>query len=95
MCFACTPAGACKVADKGTIEVQVRFTQTDDPYFYDLRDRRPEKFTIFDELQWEYEVEKGLTDMSFEEWLRAKKEALSVASQLPWEDLCYHLHRPQ
>ena len=77
------------------IEVQVKFTPTDNPFFYDVRDRCRVKSTIFDELQWENEVENDLTDMSFDQWLRAKKQkALDVAFQLPWEDLWYHLHEP-
>ena len=70
---------------------EVDFARTDDPYFYDMADRRGTRATLAEEIVWEEEIETGLTNLSLEAWLQAKREELDVALLPPWEELCFQL----
>ena len=54
------------------IEVLVTFQDTKDPYFYDLIDRKMMKYTIEEEMEWEFQTARGETCLTFVEWLKAK-----------------------
>ena len=56
------------------IAVSVTFEDTTDPYFYDLQDRRGLKYTIEDEMEWEFHTARGDICLTFAEWLKAKTE---------------------
>ena len=50
--------------------------QIDDPYFFDLEDRRAPKITIQEEMEWERLVAAGETTMSLTGWIHARRGAL-------------------
>ena len=51
--------------------VEVIFSDTDDPYFYDV-DRRAPKVSIEDEIEWDRQVAAGETTMSLTDWIHAQ-----------------------
>ena len=67
--FCDLPFAACDV----DAVAAVTFASTDDPLFYDIADRCGIKATIEDELTWECETEKGITDLTFEDWVAARR----------------------
>ena len=53
-------------------EIQVAFAQTDDPFFYDLADRRSHKISLEDEMAWEEARASGSTTLDLQDWLWAR-----------------------
>ena len=53
-------------------EIQVAFAPTDDPFFYDLADRRSPSVALEDELTWEEERASGSTALDLQAWLKAR-----------------------
>ena len=53
--------------------ILIEFAQTDDPYFYDLADRKPPQFSIADELAWEQEFAHGLTTLNLTDWVATRR----------------------
>jgi len=60
-----------KCADGESVEVM--FSDTDDPYFYDIADRRAPKITIEDEIEWDRQIAADDTTLSLEEWIRDRR----------------------
>ena len=56
-----------------SVEAEVIFTDTFDPFFYDWFDRRGPKVPLTEEMLWEQEKAQGLTDLSLEKWFRQKR----------------------
>jgi len=52
--------------------VEVIFSDTDDPYFYDLEDRRAPKITLKQEIEWDRQIAADETTMSLTEWVRSR-----------------------
>ena len=55
----------------------VTFSQTDDPYFYDLADRIGSRVSLEEEMQSDAEVREGATTRDLGIWMRAKREHTS------------------
>lgn len=70
--------------------VNVDFSPTDDPYFYDYADRRTPKYSLEDEELWESEVDRGITDKTYKDWLSARRAVggphPSQVDFTPWVD---------
>ena len=64
--FTCCPENA---------EFTVVFSATDDPYFYDLHDRRRRpRVTLADEVEWEAASKSGETTLSLERWVAERAD---------------------
>ena len=55
-----------------SVDAEVIFTDTNDPFFYDWFDRRSTKVPLSEEMLWEQEKAQGLTDLSLEKWFRER-----------------------
>ena len=53
-------------------EIEVAFSPTDDPFFYDYADRNSHKISLEDEMAWEEARESGSTTLDLQAWLRAR-----------------------
>ena len=53
--------------------VEVIFSETDDPFFYDLADRRAPKITIEQEIEWDMQIAANQTTLSLEDWIRDRR----------------------
>ena len=53
-------------------EIEVAFSPTDDPFFYDLNDRSSHKISLEDEMAWEEARASGSTTLDLQAWLRAR-----------------------
>ena len=65
-------------------KVEVIFSDTDDPYFYDLEDRRAPKITLKQEIEWDRQIAADETTMSLTEWVRSRR-ALPPPPADEWE----------
>ena len=64
--------------------IEVVFSATDDPYFFDLEDRRVPKITLEEEMEWERLKASGETTMSLAGWIRAQRAVPTpTADDLP------------
>ena len=72
----------------GAVEAIVTFAPTDDPYFYDLSDRRRVRTTLFQEIEQEEgtggSIGQNLGDPQ-------GQESVDLALLPPWEDLKFQL----
>ena len=72
------------------VEAAVSFQENKcDPYFFDWIDRREQKTSLEEEMQWEEERESGTTDLTLEDWMCARRSAAQIghieaASLPPW-----------
>ena len=85
------------VCDQAATDAVVSFQATDNPYYYDLLDRRSlmSKITLEEEMQWESEREQGITDRSLADWFSARSDApFDVAFEQPWEELWPLVYTP-
>ena len=58
----------------------------DDPFFYDLADRRGMKVPLQEEMLWESEREQGRTLANLRDWILGRRgNSLDVALQPSWE----------
>ena len=64
----------------------VDFASTDDPYFYDLHDRCGKQGTIWEELEYERQKECGATDLTFADWLQARRTRVEMDMLIPFDD---------
>ena len=55
-------------------EFTVVFSATDDPYYYDLRDRRGPRVTLADEVEWEAACKSGETTLTIEGWVAERAD---------------------
>ena len=53
--------------------IEVIFAKTDDPYFFDLEDRRAPKITLEDEIEFEKQIAADETTLSLKEWVRERR----------------------
>ena len=64
--------------------IEVVFSATDDPYFFDLQDRCVPKITLEEEMEWERLKAAGETTMSLAGWIRAQRAVPTpTADDLP------------
>ena len=64
--------------------IEVIFSDTSDPFFFDLEDRRAPKITIEDEIEWDRQIAADETTMSLTEWVRSRR-ALPPPPADEWE----------
>ena len=67
--FADQPFLSCEDGER----VEVIFSETDDPFFYDLADRRAPKITIEQEIEWDMQIAANQTTLSLEDWIRDRR----------------------
>ena len=68
------------------IVATVFFEDTTDPFFYDLIDRKSLKYSLEEEIEWELEISRGNTCLTFKDWLRDKIKLRAVAPDWPMFD---------
>ena len=61
-------------------EIQVAFSLSDDPFFYDLADRRSPDVPLEQEIEWEEARANGSTTLDLQAWLGARRAAGSEVS---------------
>jgi hypothetical protein len=83
------------VCDQAATDAVVAFQATDNPYYYDVLDRRSPQITLETEMQWENEKELGITDLTLADWFSARSDALfDVAFEPPWEEMWPLVYTP-
>ena len=69
------------------VSAKVAFAEnTTECYFYDMVHRTGPKATLAEEIAWEEECEKGLTNQSLKEWLASRRPLYLGATNFlpPW-----------